>query len=237
MGPSARGSPESRLSRRWPSALVGPGFLVLAAWFLYGPETVLVPAGEPIAVDSRLLSIAPRRETLGDPPSIEVEGVRRTCVECHALFEPSVETPKRLLMHAHVRLDHGINDRCRNCHHLQERDKLVLHDGNVIPFRESQLLCAKCHGPTFRDWERGAHGRSNGYWDRSRGQLVRLKCSQCHDPHTPRIPAMDPLVPMPGPRDPRADRGVSTAPHPGAQHPVFRLGGTDSGGSPERMEK
>jgi hypothetical protein len=203
MDSTIRDFPESRPVSGWPSALVGPCFLFLAVWFLYGPETVRAPADEPPAVAPGLLSTAPRRETLGDPPSIEVDGVRRTCVECHQLFEPSVETPQELVIHAHVRLDHGINDRCRNCHHLQDRDRLVLHDGRVIPFSDSQLLCAKCHGPTFRDWERGAHGRSDGYWDRSRGELVRLKCYQCHDPHNPRIPAMDPLVPLPGPRAPQ----------------------------------
>lgn len=201
-----RESTESRSPPGWPSALVGPGFLLLAAWFLRGPDTVRVPAGEPVAVDPAQLSIAPRREVLGDVPSIEVDGVQRTCVECHALFEPSVETPKVLKIHAGVHLDHGINDRCRNCHHLQDRDMLVLHDGREIRFSESEFLCAKCHGPTFRDWELGAHGRSNGYWDLTRGERVRLKCSQCHDPHNPRVPAMDPLVPLPGPRDPSAER-------------------------------
>ena len=212
MDRSARDFPETRPSRGWPSALVGPGFLLLAAWFLYGPETVHVPAGEAVAIDLDLLSTAPRRDALGDPPSIEVEGYQRTCIECHQLFEPGIETPERLLTHAHVRLDHGINDRCRNCHHLEDRGKLVLHDGRVVPFAESQLLCAKCHGPTFRDWERGTHGRTNGYWDLSRGERVRLKCSQCHDPHNPRVPAMDSIAPLPGPHDPQVRGRERTEP-------------------------
>jgi hypothetical protein len=34
----------------------------------------------------------------------------------------------------------------------------------------------------------------------SRGEQNRLKCSQCHDPHNPTVPAMDPIAPLPGPR-------------------------------------
>lgn len=218
MDKNLQGVSISRSTAGWPSALVGPGFLLLAAWFFAGPDTVQQPGGEPLLVDPSLLSTAPRRPLLGDKPSIEVHQVQRTCVECHALFQPGLETPKRLAMHAHIRLDHGINDRCRNCHHLKDRDKLVLHDGSEINFSESERLCAKCHGPTFRDWERGSHGRSNGYWDPARGERIRLKCSQCHDPHNPRVPAMDALVPLPGPHDPQADRGRLAAPHAGAVH-------------------
>jgi hypothetical protein len=120
-------------------------------------------------------------------------------MDCHSLFPPREETPEHLLQHGHIVLDHGINDRCRNCHDPNDRNKLILHGGQVIGYSEVVRLCSKCHGPTYRDWQKGVHGRANGYWDTSRGPRHRLKCIQCHDPHAPYSPAMDPLKPLPGP--------------------------------------
>lgn len=181
------------------TALVGPVFLLLAGWFLWGPESLDLPQGEPRAIDRSLISFAPRRKAQGDPPTILVDGSRRTCMDCHRLFRPSEDPPVDLIEHRNITLNHGINDRCRNCHHIYDRNKLVLHDGTVLGFSESASLCGKCHGPIFRDWQRGAHGRTNGYWDASRGEVRRLKCAECHDPHNPRVPAMTPIPPLPGP--------------------------------------
>src|SRR5436190_5125 len=53
-----------------------------------------------------------------------------------------------------------------------------------------------CHGPTYRDWEIGIHGRKSGYWDKRLGAAVRQDCTSCHDPHSPAFPS---LTPGPGP--------------------------------------
>jgi len=153
---------------------------------------------------------------LGDPPVINIDGFDRTCMDCHRTFPPRPDTPVRLLKHEHVVLDHGINDRCRNCHYDADRDKLVLRGGVVIGYGEVEQLCAKCHGPTYRDWQRGAHGRTHGYWDTTRGEMVRLQCTQCHDPHNPRVPAMDPLWPLPGPDTLRVGIEQDASDHHGA---------------------
>jgi hypothetical protein len=184
----------------WSGYLIGPIFLAVALWLLWGGPGLDLPEGEAQRVDPSLLSTAPRREILQDPPTIHIDGFDRTCMDCHRLFPPRQEEPARLLQHTHIVLDHGINDRCRNCHFELDRDKLVLRGGKVIGYDAVVELCAKCHGPTYRDWQRGAHGRTNGYWDSRRGKLVRLTCTQCHDPHLPRVPAMDPLAPLPAPR-------------------------------------
>ena len=57
------------------------------------------------------------------------------------------------------------------------------------------LLCAKCHGPKYRDWKAGVHGRQNGYWDATKGPKEKLRCIQCHDPHKPAFPPIKPLAP------------------------------------------
>jgi hypothetical protein len=127
-------------------------------------------------------------------------------MDCHMLFPAMDEPPERLQQHTDIVLDHGINDRCRNCHDTVNRDRLVLQSGESIPFSEVVELCAKCHGPTYRDWQRGMHGRTNGFWNVVMGDAWRLNCIECHDPHNPRFPAMDPLIPLPPPNTLRMGR-------------------------------
>ena len=65
---------------------------------------------------------------------------------------------------------------------------LQTRDGREVKFADSPLLCGSCHGPTYRDWEAGAHGRTSGYWDRSSGPMDRKICVNCHNPHSPQFP-------------------------------------------------
>ncbi len=232
-------SPEPSDSRRVRSDnaagtgyLVGLVFFALAAWLIWGPPGLDLPQGRTVAVSSTQLSTAPRRQALGDPPVIHLDGFDRTCMDCHRTFPPREDPPARLLQHQHVFLDHGINDRCRNCHYDQDRDKLVLRGGEVIGYDRVVDLCAKCHGPTFRDWQHGAHGRINGYWDTSRGGQIKLQCTECHDPHNPRVPALDPLAPLPGPDTLRMAAPLAAARHVPAetQDPLRRPAGEEGGG-------
>jgi hypothetical protein len=195
------GQARSASAKRYPgpSYLFCPVFLILAVYFVWGAVESDISSTHAVGVDASVLSDQPRRVILTDPPMITMSGFRRTCMSCHRMFPPRADTPKRFLQHSHVTLNHGINDRCRNCHWETDRDRLVLRGGEVIGYNDVVKLCAKCHGLIFRDWERGAHGRTNGYWDAERGEVRRLLCTQCHDPHNPRVPAMDPLEPLPGP--------------------------------------
>jgi hypothetical protein len=112
-------------------------------------------------------------------------------------------------------LEHGINTRCFNCHHRTQRDCFVDDFGLAISWDQPQLLCAKCHGPVYRDWQHGAHGRVNGYWDTGRGLRRRLRCIECHDPHRPPFAAMRPA---PGPQTlrmgPIRESGPGNGPDP-----------------------
>lgn len=183
----------------WAGFLVGPAFFLLAAFFLLGPDLSEIPETEGKRIHEAYLSVAPRRAPIGDPPVIHIDGYDRTCMDCHKLFPPREEAPEILQQHVHIKMNHGINTQCRNCHDLVDRDRLVLHTGESIAYSEVVRLCAKCHGPTYRDWEWGMHGRTNGYWDSTLGAMIRLACTECHDPHNPRVPAMDPLKPLPPP--------------------------------------
>lgn len=125
-------------------------------------------------------------------PEIEFAGFTYRCSECHDLFPSPPETTRSLTQHGDIKLRHGINTRCFNCHHRTNRDAFVDDWGYEIPYDHPQRLCAKCHGPVYRDWRHGAHGRTNGYWDTEQGPMDRKKCIQCHEPHHPPFPPMGP---------------------------------------------
>lgn len=91
---------------------------------------------------------------------------------------------------------HGRNNNCFNCHNETNLVLLQTRDGHEVKFEDSPKLCGSCHGPTYRDWEAGAHGRTSGYWDRSLGEISRKACVNCHNPHSPRFPSRKPA---PGP--------------------------------------
>jgi hypothetical protein len=101
--------------------------------------------------------------------------------------------------HSDVVMAHGSHNRnnnCFNCHDEHNLQLLQTRDGHEVKFDSSPQLCGSCHGPTYRDWEVGVHGRTGGYWDTRAGGINRQICVDCHNPHSPRIP---PRKPAPGP--------------------------------------
>ena len=175
--------------------LIGPVFLVTALWFLVGPTQDDIPVTRPVAVSSAEIGW-PVRELMTDPPTIEVAGFTKKCTECHSLFTSDPDTPLRLNRHRNIVQEHGMNDRCFNCHDNSDRGKLVLPGGATISFADVPRLCATCHGTTYRDWQAGMHGRTVESWNTSSPLYARLICTECHDPHAP---AFDPMWALPGP--------------------------------------
>lgn len=170
--------------------------LGLTAWFLRGPEAslpALVPS-TPVGADQ--LRRGAQRVPMSAPPSAVIQGTELRCSECHALFDSKPVTESDLLQHGDLRFDHGMNARCFNCHSYEDRNKLILHDGSEVEFDAVEQLCAKCHGPTYRDWQVGMHGKTMGSWDSQSPDFHRLGCTECHDPHAP---AFDAIAPLPGP--------------------------------------
>lgn len=129
-------------------------------------------------------------------PEYTAAGFRYQCMDCHRIIPSPTETFRTLTQHKEIQLNHGINTRCFNCHHPKNRNAFVDDFGQEIAWNQPQLLCAKCHGPVYRDWQAGSHGRINGYWDESRGPQSKRRCIECHDPHSP---PFSPLAPAPGP--------------------------------------
>lgn len=129
-------------------------------------------------------------------------------LDCYACHEKG-KTPKVVLdekgqltlpdEHKDLVMQHGRHSRnihCFNCHDPENLDSLKTRDGRNLKWEQSTELCASCHGPTYRDWEIGIHGRTSGHWDRTRGPITRVQCASCHHPHAPAFPTM---APAPGP--------------------------------------
>ncbi len=134
------------------------------------------------------------------------------CMECHKLLKARWNYDRPMVEHKDIRLDHGNNRFCLNCHHPTNRNAWVDYDGAEIAQANVVQLCAKCHGTTYRDWNAGVHGRQNGHWDEAKGDKTKLRCIQCHDPHSPKFQAMKPLPPLTYPSR-AAGADAAHAPH------------------------
>jgi hypothetical protein len=127
------------------------------------------------------------------------------CYGCHERGDPpklTFDEDQNLLIpaiHSNIIMAHGRHNRnnlCFNCHEEDNLEFLQTRDGRELKLADSTALCGSCHGPTYRDWEAGAHGRSSGYWNRDMGPFERKECVACHDPHSPGFP---PQQTAPGP--------------------------------------
>jgi hypothetical protein len=132
-----------------------------------------------------------RYEAVVKPRSAQMTLYSVCGVACHnGTFPPPTDdnTPRTLTMHQDMvpdatNLQHGRGAIwCLDCHHAETRNKFVDHSGGEIDFDSSQVLCGKCHGPLFRDWRLGLHGKRIGEWA-STGKKRWFVCTECHDPH------------------------------------------------------
>lgn len=116
------------------------------------------------------------------------------CATCHANRNPDHgnRTSEDLKeFHQSILVAHG-NLNCLSCHNESNYDQLKLADGTAVEYPDVMQLCAQCHGPQMTDYLHGAHGGMAGYWDLSRGPRVRNNCVDCHHPHQPAFPSMQP---------------------------------------------
>lgn len=126
--------------------------------------------------------------------------LRVSCVTCHTLRGPSplpTQTSSLQQFHNGLTLEHGALA-CASCHDPAHPQSLRLADATALPMLSVMRLCSQCHGPQRRDYDHGAHGGMNGYWDLTRGPRLRNNCVDCHDPHAPKFAGAYPVLP---PRD------------------------------------
>ncbi len=199
----------------WVLSALAFTFLALAAAFIvkvWGRPTSLYPI--PL-VDASFLDTAPARESYAELVRKKADLSDFDCYGCHERGKPppirydtnhSIIIPKE---HANLVMGHGRHDRnnnCFNCHDEHNLEQFQTRDGRALKFAESTPLCGSCHGPTYRDWEAGIHGRTSGYWARELGGIQRRDCVECHNPHSPKFPGRKPA---PGPHPLRQVTAVS----------------------------
>ena len=155
-------------------------------------------------VDTNFLNTATVRQAYPDLVRAGADLSDFDCYVCHEQGKPPTlryDTNQNLIIpkeHSDIVMHHGTwaNNNCFNCHNATNLTLLQTRDGREVTFSNSQLLCGSCHGPNYRDWQAGEHGRTSGYWDRSLGPMDRKICVNCHNPHAPHFPGRKPA---PGP--------------------------------------
>ncbi len=182
------------------------GFLALAGLFTKSLWGNLPPRKEIPLVDKKFLETTPWRKTYADFVKAKDKDALEDydCYGCHEKNKPppirfdkagKILIPKE---HSDIVMGHGSHDRnnnCFNCHNEQNLLTLQSRDGHEVKFDNIPQLCGSCHGPTFKDWEAGAHGRTSGNWDHASPDFARLSCANCHNPHSPKIPTREPAPP------------------------------------------
>jgi hypothetical protein len=178
---------------------------------------VLVGAEPAVRWDSEnYLAADPVRPTVG--LALQRLGWKYDCMECHRMLKARWHHDRPLVEHRDLVLEHGANRFCLNCHHATNRNAFVDYDGSEIAEQDVVLLCGKCHGPIYRDWKRGIHGRQNGSWRVPAADRDRLRCIQCHDPHRPAFRALRPEVGPVYPSRAAGSRSKATAHGNGQEH-------------------
>jgi hypothetical protein len=197
--------------------VVSAMFLTLHSAFLKNSWGRREPLPEIALVDPKFTNVTTARLSTAE---LRSKGEDTSGVECYACHErnktPTLHrgTNGTLLLpkeHSDLVMAHGRNNRnniCFNCHSSTNLESLVTRDGSNLTIEQSTLLCGSCHGPTYRDWELGVHGRLNGYWNTNLGSVFRKDCVSCHDPHNPAFPSFNPA---PGPNPLRARRTLETS--------------------------
>ncbi len=169
-------------------------FFLLALSFAFNLWPPVEKAQKNPLVEPQYFSKAPVRKPMTEPV-IEKDGHRYRCNDCHQNIAPSSVQKSFFSAHDNVVLQHGVNNYCTTCHSKDDREYLVDMNNSRVPFSKSEVLCLKCHGNIYRDWEKGAHGRMNDHWDDRKGEVRKLTCAACHDPHQPQFQSLHPAPP------------------------------------------
>lgn len=134
------------------------------------------------------------------------------CQSCHEGTGPIQGDPQvKGVFHEKIEIRHGRNKNCFNCHNRKQPADFANFDGSPVKLGNVQMLCAKCHGTIYRDWNAGVHGKRTGFWDVAKGGPKPTVCIACHNPHWP---VFKPLKAAPPPRVNPRNRGKSA--HTGA---------------------
>ncbi|MFT4541731.1 MAG: hypothetical protein ACI835_004193 [Planctomycetota bacterium] len=213
----------SQRDRRWPRRTTIAFASVLLFWAIFSyvhnlsrlavePDSGPVPAYSSIGKWMHEVAVS---SPIG-PPAIVVgmnsdtgETVTASCTTCHATRPPDAANSLSQdldTFHLGLTFAHGNGTlSCLSCHNPLDYDLLRAANGKSIAFADVMSLCAQCHNKQSNEYLHGAHGGMRGYWDLSQGGRTRHNCIDCHDPHAPAYPRMQPTFkPL--------DRGLTLTP-------------------------
>mgnify|MGYP001263456506 CR=1 FL=1 len=180
-------------------------FAALTAAFLLNLWGRPMPLPDIPLVGTNFLDTATVHQSYADLIKARADLSDFDCYGCHEKGKPPplrFDTNQNLIIpkeHSDVVMHHGSHNRnnnCFNCHNETNLELLQTRDKRELKLSDSTPLCGSCHGPTYRDWEAGVHGRTSGYWDQKLGAYDRKNCVNCHNPHAPKYPGRKPA---PGP--------------------------------------
>jgi hypothetical protein len=186
--------PLARLLRR----LAMPGLVLVVLVVVGGAAAPDEDQGHPAVAPATTATVPVDSMVFETPPPPFRDPDIFPCSQCHNEDMPA-NPERRVLedMHEEIVLRHDEEHRwCLDCHDAENRDRLRLANGTLIPFEESYRLCGQCHGDKYRDWRAGVHGRRTGQWN---GHKQYLLCVHCHYSHQPRF---QPIAPLPPPIPP-----------------------------------
>ena len=185
--------------------LLAAAFACLAGLFLTNSLARPIPHVPIALVGTNFLDPSTARRSYVDLVRMKEDLSDFDCYTCHERGKPPplrFDTNQNIIVakeHANIVMGHGSHNRnnnCFNCHNETNLEHLQTRDGRELKFADSPQLCGSCHGPTYRDWEAGVHGRTSGYWNLQAGEHTRVACASCHNPHSPKFPGRPPA---PGP--------------------------------------
>ena len=178
-------SKDSGGDKRWGLVIAVPVCLALAIYFI----------ASSLATSPPRLPADPLDAAWYTPKTARGEALKNkvmvgNCFLCHAYWvgipDPQVVQPR--FAHHVIKLDHGANDRCYNCHLIQDRNKYAANNGSGIMPVNVEQLCARCHGLIYNDWLGGTHGVRRGKWSAETAfDVETFTCTECHDPHSPKF--------------------------------------------------
>ena len=167
----------------WGLLITVPICLILIVYFLiFG----LRSADRPVAAE--ILKPAWYTPKTARGEDLKNKSMVGNCFLCHAYWVgiPNPDVVRPQFAHGIIKLSHGSNDRCFNCHNILDRNKYTANDGSGIMHVNVEQLCARCHGLIYNDWQSGTHGVRRGQWlPKTAFDRTNPKCTECHDPHSP----------------------------------------------------
>ena len=210
--------------------VLATAFALLAMAFAFDLFGTPAPPAQLPLVDPEFLKTETWRRSYADLVKAKEDLSNFECYTCHEegkKQELKYDAKQQLVIpdeHSDIVMGHGThgrNNNCFNCHNDANLLTLQPRDGHELKFEESTVLCGSCHGPTYRDWEAGMHGRTSGYWNRTQqgqakgpldGPFKKQDCVNCHNPHSPKFPGRQPAPPPNYLREQREHQPES--PHP-----------------------